>query len=90
MFLDPPYDYVFHDYGNRDKLENGFDETEHRRLAADFRNLSCRALMVIGKTPLTEELYKSYIVDEYYKNYSVNIRNRFHNDSMHLIIKNYQ
>ena len=46
--------------------------------------------MVIGKTPLTEELYKSYIVDEYYKNYSVNIRNRFHNDSMHLIIKNYQ
>lgn len=90
MFLDPPYDCVFHDYGNRDKLENGFDETEHRRLAADFRNLSCRALMVIGKTPLTEELYKSYIVDEYYKNYSVNIRNRFHNDSMHLIIKNYQ
>ena len=51
MFLDPPYDCVFHDYGNRDKLENGFDETEHRRLAADFRNLSCRALMVIGKPP---------------------------------------
>lgn len=90
MFLDPPYDCVFHDYGNRDKLENGFDEAEHRRLAADFRNLSCRALMVIGKTPLTEELYKGYIVDEYYKNYSVNIRNRFHNDSMHLIIKNYE
>ena len=88
MFLDPPYDCVFHDYGNRDKLENGFDEAEHRRLAADFRNLSCRALMVIGKTPLTEELYGDYIVDEYYKNYSVNIRNRFHNDSMHLIIKN--
>ena len=89
IFLDPPYDCVFHDYGNKGQTTNGFDETEHRRLAADFKNLPCRALMVIGKTPLTEELYGDYIVDEYYKNYSVNIRNRFHNDSMHIVVKNY-
>ncbi len=89
IFLDPPYDCVFHDYGNKGETTNGFDETEHRRLAADFKNLPCRALMVIGKTPLTEELYGDYIVDEYYKNYSVNIRNRFHNDSMHIVVKNY-
>ena len=38
IFLDPPYDCVFNDYGNIDMM-NGFDETEHRRLAADFRNL---------------------------------------------------
>lgn len=88
IFLDPPYDCVFNDYGNID-LMNGFDESEHRRLAADFRNLHCRALMVIGKTPLTEELYGDYIFDEYYKNYSVNIRNRFNNDKMHIIVKNY-
>lgn len=88
IFLDPPYDCVFNDYGNID-LMNGFDETEHRRLAADFRNLNCRALMVIGKTPLTEELYGDYIFDEYYKNYSVNIRNRFNNDKMHIVVKNY-
>lgn len=75
IFLDPPYDCIFNDYGNIDMM-NGFDETEHRRLAEDFRNLSCRALMVIGKTPLTEELYSGYIFDEYYKNYAVNIRNR--------------
>lgn len=56
MFLDPPYDCVFNDYGNIDMM-NGFDENEHRRLAADFRNLSCPALMIIGKTRLTEELY---------------------------------
>ena len=68
IFLDPPYDCVFNDYGNIDMM-NGFDETEHRRLAADFKNLSCRALMVIGKTTLTEELYDGYIFDEYYKNY---------------------
>jgi DNA adenine methylase len=88
MFLDPPYDCVFNDYGNIDMM-NGFDETEHRRLAADFRNLSCRALMVIGKTPLTEELYEGYIYDEYYKNYAVNIKNRFNNDKMHIVVKNY-
>jgi len=88
IFLDPPYDCVFNDYGNIDMM-NGFDETEHRRLAADFRNLPCRALMIIGKTPLTEELYGEYVFDEYYKNYSVNIKNRFHNDRMHIIVKNY-
>lgn len=88
MFLDPPYDCVFNDYGNIDMM-NGFDEAEHRRLAQDFKNLSCRALMIIGKTPLTEELYGKYIFDEYYKNYSVNIKNRFNNDKMHIIVKNY-
>jgi DNA adenine methylase len=88
IFLDPPYDCVFNDYGNIDMM-NGFDETQHRRLAADFRNLPCRALMVIGKTPLTEELYGDYIYDEYYKNYAVNIKNRFNNDKMHIVVKNY-
>lgn len=88
IFLDPPYDCVFNDYGNIDMM-NGFDETEHRRLAQDFRNLPCRALMIIGKTPLTEELYGEYIFDEYYKNYAVNIKNRFNNDRMHIVVKNY-
>ena len=88
IFLDPPYDCVFNDYGNIDMM-NGFDETEHRRLAADFRNLPCRALMVIGKTPLTMELYGDYVFDEYYKNYAVNIKNRFNNDKMHIVVKNY-
>ena len=88
IFLDPPYDCVFNDYGNIDMM-NGFDEAEHRRLAADFRNLPCRSLMVIGKTPLTMELYGDYVFDEYYKNYAVNIKNRFNNDKMHIIVKNY-
>jgi len=88
IFLDPPYDCVFNDYGNIDMM-NGFDESEHRRLAGDFINLQCRTLMVIGKTPLTEELYEGFIFDEYYKNYAVNIKNRFNNDKMHIIVKNY-
>ena len=88
IFLDPPYDCVFNDYGNIDMM-NGFDEEQHRRLAEEFKKLPCRALMIIGKTPLTEELYKDYIFDEYYKNYSVNIKNRFNNDKMHIVFKNY-
>jgi DNA adenine methylase len=88
VFLDPPYDCVFNDYGNIDMM-NGFDEEQHKRLAADFKNLQCRALMIIGKTPLTECLYKDYIADEYYKNYAVNIKNRFNNDKMHIVVKNY-
>lgn len=86
MFLDPPYDCIFSDYGNLDK---DFDEGEQRRLAEDFKNLNTRALMVIAKTPLTEELYKKYIIDEYDKNYSVNIKNRFKSEAKHIIIKNY-
>ena len=88
MFLDPPYDCVFNDYGNIDMV-NGFDEEQHRRLAADFKNLSCRALMVIGKTPLTDELYGKFIKDEYCKNYAVNIRNRFKNNAKHIVVVNY-
>ena len=88
MFLDPPQDCIFNDYGNIDMM-NGFDEEQHRRLAADFRNLPCRAMMVIGKTSLTEELYGRYIVDEYYKNYAVNIRNRFKAEAKHIVVLNY-
>lgn len=88
MFLDPPYDCVFSDYGN-EEYRNGFNEYSHRQLAQDFRNLGCMALMVIGKTPLIEELYNGMIVGDYGKQYSVNIRNRFKAGSTHLIITNY-
>lgn len=88
IFLDPPYDCIFNDYGNIDMM-NGFDEEQHRRLAEDFRKLNCKALMIIGKTPLTEELYGDFIKDEYYKNYSVNIKNRFKADAKHIVVANY-
>lgn len=88
IFLDPPYDCVFSDYGN-ESYKDGFGEEEHRRLANDFKNLSGKALLVIGKTPLTEELYGKYIVEEYNKSYAVNIRNRFKADAKHIIVTNY-
>jgi DNA adenine methylase len=76
MFLDPPYDCVFSDYGNCEHRD-GFSEERHVELCDRYKKLKCKALMVIGRTPLTERLYGDYIVDEYEKVYSVNIRNRF-------------
>lgn len=89
IFLDPPYDCIFSDYGN-ESMKDGFGEERHRKLAEDFRNLKCKALMVIGKTPLTEELYGDLIVAEYEKSYAVNIRNRFKSESKHILVANYE
>lgn len=88
MFLDPPYDCVFSDYGNAE-YKDGFNEKNHTELANSFLNLKCKALMVIGRTPLTEKLYNDLIVDEYGKSYAVNIRNRFKSTASHILISNY-
>jgi DNA adenine methylase len=88
MFLDPPYDCVFSDYGNIEH-KDGFNEKNHSVLADNFRDLKCKALMVIGRTPLTEKLYEDLIVDEYGKSYAVNIRNRFKSEAKHILISNY-
>lgn len=89
IFLDPPYDCVFSDYGN-EEYKDGFNDDAHRKLAQDFKNLSCKALLVIGRTPLTEELYGDMVVDEYEKTYAVNIRNRFKSAATHILVANYK
>lgn len=88
MFLDPPYDCVFSDYGN-EEYKDGFNDACHAALAEDFKNLNCKALLVIGRTPLTEKLYSDMIIDEYAKTYSVNIRNRFKSVATHILVSNY-
>jgi DNA adenine methylase len=88
MFLDPPYDCVFSDYGNVEH-KDGFNERNHIELANQYKQLKCKALMVIGRTPLTEKLYGDMIVDEYGKSYAVNIRNRFKSEASHILISNY-
>lgn len=88
MFLDPPYDCVFSDYGNTEH-KDGFNEKNHTELANAYKQLKCKALMVIGRTPLTEKLYGDLIVDEYGKSYAVNIRNRFKSVASHILISNY-
>lgn len=89
MFLDPPYDCIFSDYGN-EEYKDGFNDAAHEKLAQDFKNLSCKALLVIGKTPLTEKLYGNMIVAEYPKTYAVNIRNRFKAAANHILVANYK
>lgn len=89
MFLDPPYDCVFSDYGN-EKYKEGFNDACQIALADDFRKLKCKALLVIGRTPLTERLYGDMIIDEYAKMYAVNIRNRFKSATTHILVANYK
>jgi len=89
MFLDPPYDCVFSDYGNVE-YKDGFNEESHIELSEAYKQLKCKALMVIGRTPLTEKLYEGFIVDEYKKSYAVNIRNRFKSSASHILITNYK
>jgi len=88
MFLDPPYDCVFSDYGNSEH-KDGFTELDQIELSNEFKKIKCKALMVIGRTKLTEKLYDKMIVDEYGKSYSVNIRNRFKASASHILVANY-
>lgn len=88
IFLDPPYDCIFSDYGN-EEYRDGFNDDSHRELAQAFRQLNCKALLVIGKTALTDELYGDMVVEEYDKSYSVNIRNRFKASAKHILVANY-
>jgi DNA adenine methylase len=87
MFLDPPYDSEFTDYGYCQ-----FGKEEQKKLAQCFKNTSIKCLMIIGKTAFIEELYNGYIVAEYDKKYRFKLYDNRIGDEIntkHLIIKNY-
>jgi DNA adenine methylase len=87
MFLDPPYDSEFTDYGYCQ-----FGKEEQYKLASLFKTTKIKCLMIIGKTKFIEELYSGYIVAEYDKKYKFKLyNNRIGNEinTKHLIIKNY-
>lgn len=44
--------------------------------------------MIIGSTPLTQELYRAHTIGHYDKHYAVNICNRFKAQAQHLIVTN--
>ena len=71
MFLDPPYDSTFTDYGYCK-----FGKEEHIKLAECFTRTKIRCLMIIGETPFITDLYKDFIVAKYPKKY----RFRLYND----------
>ena len=87
MFLDPPYDSEFTNYGYCT-----FGKPEQEKLANYFKNTNIKCLMIIGKTDYICELYNGYIVDEYDKKYKFKMyAGRIGNEinTKHLIIKNY-
>jgi DNA adenine methylase len=87
MFLDPPYDSEFTDYGYCQ-----FGKEEQLKLASLFKTTKIKCLMIIGKTKFIEELYNGYIVAEYDKKYKFKLYNNRIGDEIntkHLIIKNY-
>ena len=87
VFLDPPYDSEFTDYGYC-----SFGKEEHKKLAEYFKNTQNRCLLIIGKTKFIEELYDGYIVDNYKKNYRFKLHSGRVGDeinTIHLVIKNY-
>jgi DNA adenine methylase len=87
MFLDPPYDSEFTNYGYC-----SFGKEEHRKLAELFKKTKNKCLMIIGETDFIKELYSDYIVSSYDKKYRFKLHSGRINDSInnkHLIIKNY-
>jgi DNA adenine methylase len=87
MFLDPPYDSEFTDYGYCN-----FQRKEQEKLAELFKTTKIKCLMIIGKTDFICDLYRDYIVEEYDKKYKFKLHSgRVGNEinNKHLVIKNY-
>lgn len=87
IFLDPPYDSEFTDYGYC-----SFGKDEHRKLAECFKKSKARCMLVIGKTAFIEELYTGFIKKEYFKKYAFKIHSNRVGDEInttHLVITNY-
>jgi DNA adenine methylase len=87
VFLDPPYDSKFTDYGYC-----SFDREEHKKLANLFKNTKNKCLMIIGKTDFISELYNGYIKAEYKKKYRFKLHSGRIGDEInttHLVITNY-
>ena len=87
VFLDPPYDSVFTDYGYCQ-----YDKENHIELANQFKQTKNKCLMVIGETPFINKLYEGYIKTKYHKKYAFKIhsgRVGEEIDNYHLIITNY-
>ena len=87
IFLDPPYDSVFTDYGYC-----SFGREEHEELAKLFKASKAKCLMIIGETDYITQLYDGYIKEKYPKQYRFKIHSGRVGDEInvnHLVIRNY-
>jgi len=87
VFLDPPYDSTFSNYGA------SFTKLDHIRLYEWFSQAKCKCMLIIGETAFINGLYHKYIKARYFKKYAFKIHsNRVESkniDNYHLIITNY-
>lgn len=86
LFLDPPYDSDFSDYGGMT-----FDTKDQRRLANWLYNTESKFMLVIKNTILIQELYfdKGFNISAFDKKYLVSFQNRNEKNAEHLLITNY-
>lgn len=87
IFLDPPYDTEFSQYNK----ETDFDKEDQERLKNTLLKTKAKIMVVIKDTPFIRDLYQNeFIIREFDKNYSVNMKNRNKQEVKHLIITNYE
>lgn len=87
VFLDPPYDSEFNDYGFDD-----FNRQSQIELAELFKSTRNKCMIVIGETDFIRDLYDGYIRHTYSKKYAFKIydgRIGDEIDNNHLVITNY-
>jgi DNA adenine methylase len=88
VFLDPPYDSEFNDYGFDD-----FNRQSQVELSEIFKTTQNKCMVVLGGSSFIRELYDGYIVHEYPKNYAFKIyggRVGSEINVNHLVICNYE
>ena len=88
IFLDPPYDSKFTDYGYC-----SFGRKEQEELAVLFKKSKAKCMIVIGETDYIRNLYAGYIVHRYPKNYKFKIHSGRVGEEInvnHIIICNYR
>lgn len=86
IYMDPPYTREFTEYST----EGSFTKDHQIELFETFRDLkSASAMIIINKDEFTADLYKDYIKGEYSLKYATNIKNRYDQSVIHLIITNY-
>jgi DNA adenine methylase len=88
IFLDPPYDSKFTDYGYC-----SFGRKEQEELAALFKKSKAKCMIVIGETDYIKNLYAGYIVHRYPKNYKFKIHSGRVGEEInvnHIVICNYR
>jgi DNA adenine methylase len=91
IFLDPPYDSDFKDYG-----KHPFTRRDQERLGNYLAQCKSKWLLIIQENNFIRDLYKKIqlkndkiTMERYQKQYTYNVRGRNERKVSHLLIKNY-